>query len=109
MFAGFFGCSTFDLSPFWLGSTLMMTLFSCFLIFDIKKNAMSKKNRVTIVKSLELDKQNNELIVTTVQNYKKFESVQNIPIEEVQISGEFLTPSNTKIDFHRQSCKFEYY
>ena len=102
---GFIGLSTFELNSLWLGSNIAMSMFSLYLLFDLKRSSMSKNNRITIVKSLEYNSDKQELELTTVQNYKNYESINRIPIDEIKVSGEFMEPSDLEINFHKKQCK----
>jgi hypothetical protein len=67
---------------------------------------MSKWSRLTIVKSIEIDAQNEEFVLTTIQNYKKYETTTRIKFEEFKLKGKVLEPSKLPVDFRNQDCNF---
>jgi hypothetical protein len=85
------------------------SLFNLFLLCDLKRHAMSKRNQLTIIKSVEVDAENQELEIKTIQNYKNYESTTRIAFNNLRIEGKFLTPSNNPTQFTSKDCRVSDY
>ena len=75
------------------------------MLVDLKRVAMSKKNKMTLVKSLAVDRRSGEFVVTTVPNFKKVEAVVRMPVAEVKVSGERPVPSKLDRTFYGEDCR----
>jgi urea transporter len=95
--------------PFLDLSGFVISLTSIAMLIDLKLHTMMQRNKVTIVKSLAVDKKTNEFVLTTVQNYKGFEAVHRFPVKELELDGEVREVAKAAKEFSGEDCKLRFY